>query len=179
MKLYVVRHGKTNANSNNILTGQKENVQLNEEGVQQANILKLKLSNIKFDVCFTSPLIRAWSTAIILVGDRVEIKDDPRIMERYLGELEGKEFEIYDKNKYEDYTLNSNESDVEPIQDLYTRCTSFINYLKENYDKDSKILIVTHFGIVKTLDYILNNKKLEGFIPDIKVENCCLKEYDI
>ena len=100
-------------------------------------------------------------------------------MERYLGELEGKEFEIYDKDKYENYSLNSTDGEVEAIQDLYTRCNDFINYLKENYDKDSKILIVTHYGIVKTFDYILNNKKLDGVLPDIKIENCCFKEYDI
>lgn len=179
MKLYLVRHGKTDANKNNILSGQKENVQLSEEGIRQANALKLKISNIKFDACFTSPLIRAWSTAMILVGDKVEIKSDPRIMERYLGELEGKEFEIYDKDKYENYSLNSSDNDVEPIQDLYTRCNDFLNYLKENFDKDSKILIVAHYGIVKTFDYIINNKKLDGILPDIKIENCCFREYEI
>ena len=140
MKIYLVRHGKTDANKNNILAGQKENVQLSEEGIRQANALKLKISNIKFDACFTSPLIRAWSTAMILVGDKVEIKSDPRIMERYLGELEGKEFEIYDKDKYENYSLNSSDNDVEPIQDSAPLLSASIPKLPEPANKSSTIL---------------------------------------
>ena len=179
MKIYLVRHGEIDKNREHVIVGQSENYQLNENGVRQANMLKMKISNIKFDACFTSPLIRAWSTAMILVGDRVEIKSDPRIMERYLGELEGKELELYDIDKYYDYKLNSNDKKVEPIQDLYTRCNDFINYLKDNYPKDSNILVVTHYGIVKTMHHILSNSKLDGILSEIKVENCCFRQYEI
>ena len=68
MKIYLVRHGETDANKNGILQGQGLNYQLNDTGVRQATKLKNELRNVNFDLCFTSPLIRAWSTAMIIVG---------------------------------------------------------------------------------------------------------------
>ena len=59
MKFYLVRHAETDANTNEILQGQKENLQLNEYGVREANKLKQKLKDISFDACYTSPLVRA------------------------------------------------------------------------------------------------------------------------
>ena len=131
MKIYLVRHAETDANKNKVMQGQTQNLQLNENGIRQATNLKNKLKDIKFNVCFTSPMIRTWSTAMILVGDRVEIKEDKRLIERYLGNLEGKDRKTYDASKYWDYTLNSNDDDVEKIQDVFNRCQSFINDLKE------------------------------------------------
>ena len=82
MKIYLVRHGETDANKNGIMQGQSQNLQLNEAGIRQATNLKNKLVSVPFTACFTSPLIRAWSTAMIIVGDRVEIKEDDRLIER-------------------------------------------------------------------------------------------------
>ena len=180
MKIYLVRHGEIDKNNINKPIDKRRNYQLNELGVFQANELKNKIKDIKFDVCITSPLIRAWSTAMILVGDRVEIKQDPRIMERYLGEFEVVDDSFKkDYDKYYDYNLNTNEKDVEPIQDLYSRCSDFLNYLKANYPDDSTILIVTHYGIIKTMHHILNKTKLDGVLEEIKVENCSIREYEI
>ena len=181
MKIYLVRHGEIDKDNINSPVEKRINYHLNQLGIMQANELKNKIKDIKFDMCFTSPLIRAWSTAIIIVGDRVEIRPDSRIMERYLGEFEdGNDRESYIKqlDKYYDYTLNSNDRNVEPIQDLFTRCSDFLKYLKENYSDDSKILIVSHYGIIKTLHNILKKNKLDGVLEEIKIENCCFREYD-
>ena len=55
MKIYLVRHAETDANTNGILQGQRENLQLNEYGVREATRLKQKLKDISFDACYTSP----------------------------------------------------------------------------------------------------------------------------
>lgn len=179
MKIYLVRHGETEGNNSGLVNGQAGNYQLNQMGVMQANALKNKLKDINFTVCFTSPLIRAWSTAIILVGDRVEIKEDARIMERYLGELEGKDKELYDIDKYNDYKLNSNDNGVEPIQDLFTRCNSFLDYLKENYNDDDTILVVSHYGCIRTMHHILEKTDHNKISDDIKIENCFCRCYEL
>lgn len=178
MKIYLVRHGETDLNKTGILQGQSQNVQLNENGVRQATILKNKLMNIKFDVCFTSPLIRTWSTAMILVGDRVEIKEDNRLIERYFGKLEGKKLLSYDAVKYWDYKLNSNDEEIEPIQDIFKRCNSFINDLKNVYNNDDTILIVAHGATIRCLHHILKNSDLSKNLLEFKVENCYCCEYD-
>ena len=46
MKIYLVRHAETDANTNGILQGQRENLQLNEYGVREATRLKQKLKDI-------------------------------------------------------------------------------------------------------------------------------------
>lgn len=41
MKIYLVRHGETDANKNGIMQGQSQNLQLNETGIRQATNLKI------------------------------------------------------------------------------------------------------------------------------------------
>lgn len=179
MKIYLVRHGETDANKDKIMQGQSQNLQLNQNGVMQATNLKNKLKDIKFDVCFTSPLIRAWSTAMVIAGDRVEIKEDKRLIERYLGNLENKDRKLYDVNKYWDYNLNSNDEDVEPIQDIFKRCNSFVEDLKKNYHDDDIILVVSHGAITRCLHHILMKSNLKKNLLDFKVGNCYCREYNL
>lgn len=179
MKIYLVRHGETDANKDKIMQGQKQNLQLNETGVRQATTLKNKLNNIKFNACFTSPLIRAWSTAMILVGDRVEIKEDNRLIERYLGNIEGKNRSNYDASKYWDYKLNSNDEEVEPIQDIFNRCNNFIGDLKEKYNDDDTILVVSHGAVTRCLHHILKNTDLSNNLLNFKIENCYCEKYEL
>ena len=179
MKIYLVRHGKTDANELNCLIGQSSNIDLNPRGISEAMELREKIKDIKFDVCFSSPLTRAMSTAKILVGDRVKIIDDPRIMERYLGELEGKNRELYDIKKYNDYELNTGEYKVEKIKDLFSRCKEFIDYVKANYPDDATILVVSHYGCVRTMHHILLNSSKEDLSNDLYIKNCYCECYEV
>ena len=63
-------------------------IELNGTGIKQAKYLSLKLSNIKFDKAFSSPLKRAYATAQLITHNSI-ITDD-RIIERCNGILEGK-----------------------------------------------------------------------------------------
>ena len=64
MKLYIVRHGKTDWNVLGKIQGCTD-IPLNKIGEKQAKLIKEKIKD-KVDVCFTSPLKRAISTAEIL-----------------------------------------------------------------------------------------------------------------
>jgi len=179
MKIYLVRHGETDANKIHTLVGQKTNIDINENGVKQAKELKEKIKDIPFDICFTSPLTRTKSTAKIIVDNRTEIIEDSRIMERYLGELEGKDRELYDIEKYNDYELNTGENKVEKIRDLFTRCNDFINYLKETYPNSYSILVVSHYGCIRAMHHILSNSNTSEISHDLRIENCCFREYEV
>lgn len=179
MIIYLVRHGETDANKNKVMQGQTQNLQLNENGVRQATNLKNKLKDIKFNKCFTSPMIRAWSTAMILVGDRVEIKEDNRLIERYLGDLEGKDRSNYDVKKYWDYNLNSNDEEVESIQDIFKRCNSFVENLKNNFNDDDTILVVSHGAVTRCLHHILRESDLNKNLVNFKIDNCYCSKYEL
>lgn len=179
MKIILVRHAKTENNSIDIMQGRSVNTQLNQAGILEATNLKNKLLNTKIDYCYTSPLIRTWSTAMILVGDRVEIIEDNRILERYLGELEGKERKLYDVSKYWDYELNSNDLDVEPIQDVFKRCSEFLLDIISKHNDNETLLIVSHGATTRCMHHLLLRSNLKSNLLNFKVDNCFCKEYII
>lgn len=149
---------------------------LNRNGIRQANELRNKLKDKKIDVCFSSPLIRARQTAFTIVGDRCLINADDRLLERSLGLLEGESKDTYDMDKYWDTKINSDDSHIEPINDVYKRVEDFIDYLKKNYD-GQYILIVSHSAVLRAMHNTLSNHKdnTESF----NIGNGSLEEFDV
>ena len=58
VRVYIVRHGETDANRQGIIQGQLD-TQLNEQGYQQAAIVGEYLKSIPFTAAFTSDAQRA------------------------------------------------------------------------------------------------------------------------
>lgn len=175
MKITLVRHGETDNNSKGIMQG-LSNELINDKGRRQCKRLRNELKDKHFDICYMSPLVRCVETAYILVGDRVPIVKDRRLIERDLGELEGKTRDVYDIDKYWDYKLNSNDKGVEPIQNIEKRVRSFLEYISKKKEKD--ILIVTHSSVFRMLYHILNNEDLSKKLKHIEIENCGYKEIE-
>ena len=176
MKITIVRHGQTEANYEGKMQGVR-NILMNDTGRRECKRLRDKLKDKKFDVCYTSPLVRSVETAFILVGDRCEMIKDKRLIERSVGDFEGKDRSTYDINKYWDYDLNSSDQGVECVKDLISRSKSFLDYIKSKYGKDSSILIVTHGGVYRALRLLINNHELKGILLDGKIENCQCEEF--
>lgn len=85
--IYVVRHGQTGRNVKVRCQGWSD-TELNQTGIEQAEQLAKILADVKFDVCFSSPLKRALKTAQIIYHSEIIV--DQRIKERGKGELEGR-----------------------------------------------------------------------------------------
>lgn len=177
MKIALVRHGETDYNKQGRVQG-LINIPLNDNGRRQARNLRKKIDHKKYDICFSSPLIRTMETAMILVGDKTEIIRDDRLKERNLGDIEGKDGSYYDYRKYWDYNLNCGEQNIERVQDIFKRCESFFHYLKENYN-DKSILIVTHGATLRAFHHILHNTNLNKNLLDFSVYNCYYEEIEI
>ena len=89
MKVYIIRHGETSWNVEYRMQGRTD-VELNENGIKLAEITSENMKDIPFDVCFSSPSIRAVHTAEIILGDRnVPVRTDPRLYEIDFGVWEG------------------------------------------------------------------------------------------
>ncbi len=67
--LYVVKSFKEDKD-----TSGKGNPPLSEEGVQYGKKLKLRNNAINFDMCYTSYLLKDFSSALILVGDKIIVE---------------------------------------------------------------------------------------------------------
>lgn len=178
MKLYIVRHGETDWNKNRMMQGNTD-IPLNEKGISQATEVSKLLENQKIDICYSSPLTRAYETATI-ISNHAEIIIDSRLEERELGEFEGKSCDLYDSNYYWNRKINSSSHGVEAPNDLIARVRSFYDDIKNNHDNDDlNILIVTHGAIVRSLNFIITGYDDETDFSAFDVPNCHVFEYEI
>lgn len=89
-KIYIVRHGQTEANEQKIVSGYFDSP-LTSNGEQQAQRRAEDLKHIHFDVVFSSDLVRAKRTAEIIVSDRqLAVNTTRLIRERFFGDWEGR-----------------------------------------------------------------------------------------
>ena len=92
--MVLVRHGQSEWNLKNLFTGWKD-VDLTELGIEEANKAGalIKAENIKFDIAFTSKLMRAQKTLKIMLKvmgqEDLETIEDERLNERDYGDLTG------------------------------------------------------------------------------------------
>lgn len=177
MKITLVRHGQTESNYENVLQG-RSNRQLNDTGRRQCQKLREQLKDVKFSFCYMSPLIRTVETAFILVGDRVETFPDKRLIERDMGDLEGKSREEYDIKKYWDYDLNCSDLGVESVQDVFSRCQDFLDYVINKHSNEH-ILVVAHGAIIRALHHLLHHHDLRGNLLDVDIINCYCETVEV
>jgi probable phosphoglycerate mutase len=83
VRIYIVRHGETEENKQKIIQGQLD-TQLNSEGEKQADLVAKALGDVPFDVCYSSDLKRATSTAerILVYHSGVKLETPPALRER-------------------------------------------------------------------------------------------------
>ena len=88
-RFYLIRHGETDWNKAGRYQG-CTNIQLNEEGLEQARLLGERFKYLPLDVVYVSPLDRAVATAEPVAASHglTPIKDD-HFREINFGEWEG------------------------------------------------------------------------------------------
>jgi len=92
--LVLVRHGQSDWNLKNLFTGWRD-VGLTEKGVEEARAAgrKLKAQGLRFDVAFTSALVRAQRTLDLMLEEmeqqNLPIIKDQALNERDYGDLSG------------------------------------------------------------------------------------------
>src|SRR4029077_10133364 len=92
--LVLVRHGQSEWNLKNLFTGWRD-IDLSEQGIAEARTAgrKLKAQGLRFDIAFTSVLIRAQRTLDIMLdelGQRgIQVAKDQALNERDYGDLVG------------------------------------------------------------------------------------------
>jgi len=138
--IYVIRHGQTDMNQEGRLQGRR-GLPLNEIGLNQAEQLRERLKDIKFDFVFTSPQERAVQTVEIATGMEAEIDDRLDVFD--LGEADGlKKSEVKMTGVIPDPSLYSG---VEDVQNYMMRVFAFMHELEDEYsDKEVNIIISGH-----------------------------------
>ena len=183
MKFYIIRHGQTNWNRKGKIQG-KTDIELNEEGIEQAKEARKILEKYPIDIIVSSPLKRARKTAeIINEVKNVPIIFEKAIEERGFGYFEGKirkeiHDEILDSEILDNYSLNKEYKGVETIQSLCDRVWGLLDLLKTEYI-DKNILLVTHGGVTRAINGYFNGANDKGILEDLGLQNCEIRTYEI
>ena len=98
------------------------------------------------------------SKSLLLFHGLSRIEDSFRIIK---GDLEGRPGEEYNSYSFWDYDHNRSDYGVEPIQDVFARCSEFLDYIKEKHS-EKDILIVTHSAPYRALKHLLLGHDLKG-----------------
>lgn len=175
--IYIIKVPKTQDELNNIVVG-KRNIELNQENLAQANIMREKLKNIQFDYVYSSPLIRCKQFCDIVVPNNV-VKFDDRIVERKFGLLETKE--ILNIKKLPIWKMdNINWWNCEKLIDVKRRAFSFIKekvFIHKN--KNNNILIVTHNSVICCLRAYFESKPISKNFSEYFIDEDQILTYDI
>ena len=155
---YLVRHGQTEWNLKGLMQGHQDSP-LTKDGENQALYVAKELGNIKFDLAFSSDLLRAKRTAEIIAKEhKLEIKVTQLLRERNFGDYEGKPQK--ELNIFTDYldslthdkrfNFKFNSQTIESDNEISTRLITFLRETAILYP-GKIILVVTHGGIIRAL----------------------------
>lgn len=176
MKLFVVRHGQSQANLGKRYTGQFD-TPLTEHGIEQAKAVQPILAPFCFDKVYSSDLSRAADTcANALPG--VEFERTALLREYDVGTLMGKtwdevgDFQPADPAKRPDYTAFGGEN----VEIVCNRVREFLHML-ENSDYEY-VAAFSHFGFMKCMLRVVLGTAYDH--KAVKAENCAVFvfEYD-
>lgn len=187
MKLYFVRHGETDWNKKRKIQG-KSDIPLNEFGRHLAVETAKGLTDIPFEVCYSSPLIRAYETAeLILNGRDVPIITDERIAEMAFGEWEGRsclkeEWDLPERFQafFDAPHLYQPAEDGETFADVKKRTGDFLSWIygKEEY-RDKNVLIATHGCALAGLLNNIKGEPLSQYWGTGVHKNCAVTEVEV
>lgn len=180
--LYIMRHGRTDWNDKHKLQGRTD-VPLNDEGRRMAEAAREEYKDVNFDICFSSPLIRAKETAeILLRGRDIPIITDERLMEMSFGIYEGLEnsFSIPDCpvnvifQHPEEYTTSVGEA--ETFDELFARTGEFLEEkVYPELKKGKDVLIVGHGAMNSCIVTRLKKLPIKDYWSS-GIENCKLMD---
>ncbi len=174
MKIYIVRHGKTQYNIERRTTGHVD-VPLVDEGIKEA-IAEAKEAPKGIVKIYSSDLLRCKQTAEIFSEYlKVPIVYDARLRERNFGTLDGHEIDALPEGMWQkdiqqeyDYRQYGGES----VDDVKKRFLSVLEDIRHAHP-EGNILIVAHGGIVRLMQKMYLNA------PADKVHNSHIYEFDI
>jgi len=165
MKLYVSRHGESEANVQQVYSNGLGVHGLTETGRQQAAELAGHLRGIPFAALYCSPVLRAVQTAAIVgeqLGLAYQIEDGLR--EYDVGVLEGRTYDQETDRIYwevtrqwmEELNWDARIEGGESCNDIAARFMPFIRRLENQYvEPGANVLLISHGGTLRCMLPIL------------------------
>ena len=176
--IYFVRHGETEDNIKDLLTGHND-VVLTKKGLTQSEEIAEELKNVKFDICFCSPLVRTKQTCEKLLKHHPKLKVvyDKRIIERDYGEVSGLHTSVCDFNRWQ-RNVEIPYKNFETVDQVYLRVKNFYDELKIKY-ACKNVLVVSHSGFGRvSMCHFLGFPK-DGNLEAVKIKNAKVIHFEL
>jgi 2,3-bisphosphoglycerate-dependent phosphoglycerate mutase len=173
-QLILVRHGQSTYNLENRFTGNLD-VPLTALGEEEAHSAGKKLINFRFDMAYTSMLVRAWETLRIILEEvkqiTIPIIKNVALNERMYGSLQGLN-KADTAKKYGDAQVELwrrsyevRPPDGESLRDTYNRTVLYYqSEIEPNLKAGKNILIVAHGNSLRALKMFLEEISPEEII---------------
>lgn len=173
-QLVIVRHGQSQWNLENRFTGWVD-IDLSEQGIEEAKAAGRKLIGFKFDKAYTSALIRAQRTLDIIleiIGQKdIPVEKDKALNERMYGDLQGlNKDETKKKYGEEQVRLWRRSYDIAPPngESLKDTAARVIPYFEQKIAVDLKngknVLISAHGNSLRALVMYLEKLSKEEIL---------------
>lgn len=160
MKLYLVRHGQSEANAKRIINDAiTRPVPLTETGTKQVQESAKRLKNKNIEIIYASPFLRTQQTAEIIAKEiGAPIIQDIRLQEYQMG-MDGRTSEEWKQ-------LRRDEPDWKPprgesIIELVEREKSFLQMLKDS--NHERVVIVGHESPLVALSIAIQGGDIQEF----------------
>ena len=171
MKLYFVRHGRTEWNEEGHIQGANGDSPLLESSIQQLEALGQHLSRTYFDAAYSSDLLRAVHTAQILLKQNqhpITLQETPALREWRLGRLEGRKImelkALYPEEmrafRHNLSQFHHNLFDAESLSDTTKRTCDFVKSLKGK-ELDTVLIVGHGANLTASIRSLLGNKPEE------------------
>ena len=160
MICYFLRHGQSQANADRVRAGQSDSpltAQGSREAIDEGE--RLRREGLVFDVIISSPLVRAYETALAVADAlgyaRDAIVSDARLMERDFGELVGRSTGLHPE------AMQSGAMGVESDYALRLRSQAVLDDIARQH-QGKTILLVSHNGVGKMMQELIEPSQLIG-----------------
>ncbi len=158
VKMYIVRHCEAAGNTAQVFQGSTDS-EISELGEKQLEFLKERFKNIHIDKAYSSPLKRAYKTAVAAVeGKGIKVIKDPSLSEIDGGIIEGMSFYEIFKNHgelehcWDNHPENFAPQGGESMRQVYDRVWRGVSAIASDPENDGKVILVaSHGAAIRTL----------------------------
>ena len=154
-KLVLARHGETAWNVERIFRGRSE-VELDDVGMRQAELLGEYLSNLKLDAIYSSPVRRALDTANIVARyQKIDVRVAQGLSDMHFGEWQSlSEQEVRRRypallDEWHSTPERIRMPGGESLEDVRNRSMQVVSGVVSRYD--GSVLLVSHRVVIKVL----------------------------
>lgn len=182
--LLFVRHGEDEDNANMLLNGRRDKP-LTERGRSQARRAARRLSILRPDIIYASPLVRASETGRIiadLIGIR-RFETMPDLIERDFGILAGKTYEDIPNYatkwlQLPDYRYFISGEGVESFESVRDRVRSVRDLILSRHPTE-RVLVASHGDVYKMFLALSDDLEIEAALQTPFIENADIADFGI